>query len=404
MNLFKVQHQITTNKKNEQVLFIQGVKKMKLYNENHQLFRASVKEFLKREAVPFLDEWEAAGEIPRSIWKKFGEMGFLGVNIPEQYGGSGLDFGYQAVLVEEISKCPSGGFGAAILGHVSLAMVYLERFGSDDLKQRYLPKSCAGEWFGCLGVTEPNAGSDVAGISTTAVRAGDNYIINGSKTFITNGVLSDYLIIAAKTNPEMKAAGVSLFVVDRKTPGITATKLNKLGWRASDTGEIALIDVQVPAQNLLGGEGMGFYYIMQNFALERLVLALGAIAACEAAMSYTLQYMSERKAFGRTINKFQVLRHKIAQLASEIECQKIFNYTISNAFRDGANVVKECAMAKLLSTELSDKVMTECLQCFGGYGYIEDYKMARMFRDSRLGTIGGGTSEIMRELIAKTMM
>lgn len=376
---------------------------MKFYNENHQLFRASVKEFLKREAVPFIDEWEAAGEIPRSIWGKFGEMGFLGVNIPEEYGGSGLDFGYQAILAEEISKCYSGGFGAAILGHVSLAMVYVERFGSEDLKRRYLPKSCTGEWFGCLGVTEPNAGSDVAGISTTAVRVGDNYILNGSKTFITNGVLSDYLVIAAKTDPDAKAAGVSLFVLDRKMKGISATKLNKLGWRASDTGEIALVDVEVPAENLLGTEGMGFYYIMQNFALERLMLALGAIATCEAALSYTLQYMSERKAFGRTINKFQVLRHRIAQLASEIECLKTFNYTIAKALDEGKNVVKECAMTKLLSTELSDKVMTECLQMFGGYGYMEDYKMARMFRDSRLGTIGGGTSDIMRELIAKSI-
>ena len=283
-------------------------------------------------------------------------------------------------------------------------MVYIERFANAELKQRYLPKSCSGECFGCLGVTEPGAGSDVASIGTTAVRDGKDYIITGSKTFITNGVLSDYLVIAAKTNPEMKAAGISLFVLDRTMPGISATKLNKLGWRASDTGEIALDEVRVPAQNLIGDEDMGFYYIMQNFALERLILALGAIAACESAMAYTLQYLSERKAFGRPLNKFQVLRHKMAQLASEITTLKIFNYTIAKAFSDGKNVVKECAMTKLLSTELSDKVMTECLQCFGGYGFMEDYKMARMFRDSRLGPIGGGTSEIMRELIAKMVI
>ncbi|MCH2022765.1 MAG: acyl-CoA dehydrogenase family protein [Saprospiraceae bacterium] len=377
---------------------------MNLYNEEHQLFRQSVKDFLKKEAMPYIDDWEKAGEIPRTIWKKFGDMGFLGVNIPEKYGGSGLDFGYQSILVEETSKCYSGGFSAAIIGHISLAMVYLERFGSEYIKERYLPKSCSGEWFGCLGVTEPFAGSDVAGIKTTAVADGDDYILNGSKTFITNGVLSDFLIIAAKTNPEMKSAGISLFVLDRSMPGISAHKLDKLGWHASDTAEISIQDVRVPAKNIIGEAGMGFYYIMQNFALERLILAIGAITACETAIAYTLKYMSERKAFGRPINKFQVLRHRMAQLASETTMLKSFNSTISVAFNQSKNVVKECAMAKLLCTELSDKVMTECLQCFGGYGYMEDYRMARMFRDSRLGTIGGGTSEIMRELISKMVI
>jgi acyl-CoA dehydrogenase len=377
---------------------------MDLYTEEHHIFRTAVKDFLIKEAVPHIDKWEDEGEISRSIWKKFGEMGFLGVNIPEKYGGSGLDFGYQAILAEETAKCYSGGFSAAIIGHISLAMVYIERFASDDIKQRYLPKSCSGEWFGCLGVTEPHAGSDVASIRTTAVKDGDNYILNGSKTFITNGVLSDFLIIAAKTDTEMKSAGISLLVLDRSMPGISANKMNKLGWRASDTAEIALQDVIVPAKNLIGDENMGFYYIMQNFALERLILAIGAIASCESAMSYTLKYMSERKAFGRPINKFQVLRHRMAQLASEINMLKTFNNTICKAFDEGKNVVKQCAMTKLLSTELSDKVMTECLQSFGGYGFMEDYKMARMFRDSRLGTIGGGTSEIMRELIAKMVV
>ncbi|MCP4439948.1 MAG: acyl-CoA dehydrogenase [Aureispira sp.] len=374
------------------------------YTEEQELFRKSLQDFLKKEILPNIDQWEEERQTPRFAWQKFGDMGFLGVDVSEEYGGSGLDFGYHAIMAEELGKTRSGGFGAAIMGHVSLAMVYLERFAGHEIKQKYLPKSCTGEWIGCLAVTEPHAGSDVAGIQTKAVRDGDYYIINGSKTFITNGVYSDYLIVAAKTNPEMKSGGISLIVVDRDTEGVSATKLKKLGWHASDTGEIALQDVRVPVTNLIGDENMGFYYIMQNFALERLVLSLSATTACEDALGYTLQYMNERKAFGRKINKFQVLRHRIAQLATEVERMKIFNHNIVKAYSEGQMVVKECAMAKLMATELSDKVMTECLQCFGGYGFMEEYKIARMFRDSRLGTIGGGTSEIMCEIIAKMVM
>jgi len=373
------------------------------FTEEQQLFRQSLQDFLQQEVVPHIDEWEAAGQIPRAVWQQFGAMDFLGINVPEEYGGLGLDFGYQVVLVEELSKVNSGGFAAAILAQVSLAMVYLERFASDELKHRYLPAACRGEKIGCLAVTEPHAGSDVQGIQSKARLEGEHYVINGSKTFITNGVYSDFLIVAAKTETETPNS-VGLFVVDRSTKGITATPLNKLGWQASDTGEIALDEVVVPKENLIGEPMAGFYYIMQNFAIERLVMALGAVAACEYAMKHTLRYMSERKAFGRPINKFQVLRHRMAQLASEIERAKIFNYTIAQALNEGQSVVKECAMAKLMSTELSDKVMTECLQCFGGYGFMEDYPLARMFRDSRLGTIGGGTSEIMRELIAKMVI
>jgi hypothetical protein len=377
---------------------------MDIYRDEHHLFRTALRDFLKRAVSPYLDTWETEGQIPRSIWNKLGDMGFLGIQIPELYGGTALDFPYLVILTEETSKINSGGFSAAIVGHVALAMVYLEKFGSDFLKQKYLPKSCEGQMFGCLAITEPNAGSDVASIRTTALKTPKGYLINGSKTFITNGVLSDYLIVAAKTDVEKKSAGISLFVLDRSTPGIRATALNKLGWKASDTAELSFEDVLIPQEHLIGEEHKGFYYIMQNFALERLILAIGAIAASETALHYTLQYMYQRKAFGRTINKFQVLRHRVAQLSAEIEMQKAFNNTICKAFDDGHSVVQQCAMAKLMSTELSDKVMTECLQCFGGYGYMEDYKIARMFRDSRLGTIGGGTSEIMRELLAKMII
>lgn len=374
------------------------------FTEEHELFRSSFRDYLKKEVIPHIDEWEEAGETPKKVWEQMGDLGYLGIDVDEKYGGSQLDFMYHLILTEELSRVFSGGFAAAIMAHVSLAMIYLNKFGSEELKAKYLPKSVSGEAVGCLAITEPVAGSDVAGIRTKAVKDGDEYILNGSKIFITNGVYSDYLIIAAKTDMEAKAAGITLFVVDRNTKGISARKLKKLGWKASDTGEIFLEDVRVPADQILGYEGMGFYYIMQNFALERLVLAIGAVTASEEAIQYTLQYMSERKAFGRPINRFQVLRHRMAQLSAEVEQSKYFNYTIAKAFSQDENVVKQCAMAKLLSTELSDKVMTECLQCFGGYGYMEEYKMARMLRDSRLGTIGGGTSEIMCELIAKMVV
>lgn len=372
-----------------------------IFDDQHQLFRQSLRDFIQREAMPHIDVWEKAGQIPREIWLKLGEQGFLGICVPEEYGGAGLDPLYMAVMAEELSKTCSGGFTAAIMSHISLAQVYVERFANAELKGRYLPKGCTGEFFSALAITEPNTGSDVAAIQTTAKKEGDFYTVKGSKIFITNGVLSDYLVVAVKTDPDAGYSGISLLVVDRESEGLSARMLDKLGWRASDTGEIWFDQVRVPAENLIGEEGSGFFYIMQNFALERLILAIGAIAACEEAIRLTLQYMSERSAFGRPINKFQVLRHRIAQLVSETERAKIFNYTVLRQMLGEEMPVKECAMAKLLATELSDKVMTECLQCYGGYGFMEDYPLARLFRDSRLGTIGGGTSEIMRELIAK---
>lgn len=331
-------------------------------------------------------------------------MDYFGIDMPAEYGGLDLDFGYTVVFLEEINKCNSSGFGAAIGTHAFLAMAHMVAAGSTFLKEKYLTPGIKGEKFGCLAITEPGAGSDVANIRTKAVLKGDNYIINGSKTFITNGVLSDFLVVATKTLPEAGAGGISLFVLDREMEGISATSLNKLGWHASDTAEIKLDNVAVPKEHLIGEENKGFYYIMQRFALERLVLAIGAIASCEYAMEYSLSYMAEREAFGRKINRFQELRHRIAQLSSEIECNKYFNYNVCKAYGEGKETVKESTMAKLNSTQLADKVMYQCLQFFGGYGYMEDYKMARLFRDARIGTIGGGTSEIMNEIIAKIVV
>jgi acyl-CoA dehydrogenase len=374
------------------------------FNSDHELFRQSLRDFLNKEVIPFVDQWELDGEIPRHLWKKFGDMGYFGLDQKEIYGGSDLDFFYQVVLLEEISKCNSAGFGAAITAHPFLTLSHLALEGSDFIKEKYLIPGIAGEKFGCLAITEPHTGSDVAGVLTKAEDKGDYYLVNGSKTFITNGVLSDYLIVVVRTLEGAGSAGLSLLILDRDMPGIEASKLNKLGWRASDTGLIHFDHVKVPKENLLGQENAGFYYIMQRFELERLVLAISSNAASEYALEYTLQYMADRKAFGKTINKFQVLRHRMAQLATEIEMNKIFTYQCCRMYQDNQYQVTKAAMAKLLATELLDKVTYECLQSFGGYGFMEDYKMARMFRDARLGTIGGGTSEIMREIIAKDVV
>lgn len=374
------------------------------FTEEHHLFRQSLQDFLQKEVVPHIEKWEKEGTIERFIWKKFGDMGFFGINYPEAYGGMGLDLFYTVIFLEELQKINSGGFAAAMWAHAYLAMTHLNVEGSHEVKEKYLRPSITGDKIGCLCITEPFAGSDVAGTRTTAEKRGDTYVINGSKTFITNGVYSDYLVVAAKTDPGAGHTGMSIFVMDRDTPGITASKLDKLGWRASDTGEIAFNDVVVPAHQLMGEEGKGFPYIMQHFALERLIMGVNAHARAEYALEYAIQYMSERTAFGRTIDKFQALRHKIADFYTDMEICKEFNYSVAYRLNKGEYVVKEATMSKLQSTKMADEVIYGCLQFLGGYGYMEGYPLARLLRDSRLGPIGGGTSEILREIIAKIVI
>ena len=374
------------------------------FTEEHKLFRESIQDFLKKEVVPHIEKWEKSGTIDRFIWKKFGDMGFFGISYPEAYGGLNLDLFYAVILLEELQKINSGGFAAAIWAHVYLAMTHLNKEGNHDIKQRYLTPSISGEKIGCLCITEPFGGSDVAGMRSTAVKEGDHYILNGSKTFITNGFYSDYLIVAAKTSPELGNKGISIFVVDRDSQGLSATKLDKLGWRASDTGEIAFDNVKVPLTNLLGEENGGFGYIMQHFSLERLIMGINAHARAEYALEYALQYMSEREAFGRSIDRFQALRHNIADLYTDMEMCKEFNYSVAYRLNKNQYVVKEATMSKLKSTKMADDVIYQCLQFLGGYGYMENYPMARLLRDSRLGPIGGGTSEILREILAKIII
>ena len=374
------------------------------FTEEHELFRQGLRQFLEKEAIPYIDEWEKEQRVPKEIWKKFGDMGYLGLNLPEEYGGMNADFWYSVVFLEELSRCWSGGFSIIPTAHQFMAIPYIANVGSDFLKEKYLTKAIAGEWIACIGITEPTAGSDAANIKTTAIRQGDHYIVNGSKIFITNGIYGDFVITVVKTNPELKAAGTSLLVIDLNAEGITKTKLNKLGWHASDTAQLFFDNVKVPVENLIGEENKGFYYLMGGLQLERLAGAIGAVSASDAALKYALQYMSEREAFGRKINQFQALRHRIADMASEIEATKYFIYHVCRMHNDKKYAVKEASMAKLLATELSDKTMYKALQFFGGYGFIEDYKIARMFRDSRVGTIGGGSSEIMREIISKLVI
>ena len=374
------------------------------FTEEHEMFRQSLRTFLEKEVKPNIDEWEEKRFTPRDIWPKMGEMGFLGLGYPEEYGGSNLDFFYDVVFNEELARMNSGGFAITQQVVQYMSCPNILKYGSEELKQKYLPGIISGDLISSIGITEPSAGSDAQNIKTTAIKDGDHYVVNGSKTFITNGVYGDFIVTVVKTKPEAGAAGVSLLVIEQKMEGVSTRKLKKLGWHSSDTAEISFDNVRVPVENLVGEEGRGFYYLMNGLQLERLCAVPAGVAAMEYAIEVSLQYMSEREAFGRPINKFQVLRHRIAQLASEVEALKAFTYYCCKLFDDGVYDVKLCSMAKLLCTELAEKVATQCLQFYGGYGFMEEYPMARMYRDVRVGTIGGGSSEIMREIIAKIVI
>jgi alkylation response protein AidB-like acyl-CoA dehydrogenase len=374
------------------------------FTEEHNLFRESLRDFLQKEVVPHIEKWEETGTIERFIWKKFGDMGYFGLAYPESYGGLDLDLFYTVILLEELQRINSGGFAAAIWAHAYLAMTHLNAEGDEAIKSKYLADSISGDKIGCLCVTEPFGGSDVAGMRTTAIKEGDYYILNGSKAFITNGVYSDYMVVAAKTNPELGNKGISMFVVDSKADGVSATKLDKLGWRASDTGEIAFDNVKIPVNQLLGEEGKGFVYIMQHFALERLIMGINAHARAEYALEYTLQYMAERTTFGKSLDTYQALRHRYVDMHADMQLCKYYNYMVADRLNKGEYVVEEATISKLKSTKMADEVAYNCLQFLGGYGYMEEYPLARIFRDSRLGPIGGGTSEILREILSKIII
>lgn len=374
------------------------------FTEEHELFRQSVKQFVDKEVIPNANDWEENRRIPRDVWLKMGELGFLGINHAEEYGGSDNDFFFTVVLLEEITKGGMAGFAAAHSVHQYMSTAHIAKAGSEDLKQRYLVPAITGEKIGAIAISEPGAGSDVANIRTTATKDGDHYIINGQKTFITNGVYGDFVTVAVKTNKDAGPAGISLIVVDQGTPGFTTNKLNKIGWHSSDTAELFFDNVKVPVANLVGQENQGFYYIMESFQLERLVAGISAVAGAGLVLNITLDYINEREAFGRPIKKFQVIRHKLVDLATEIAAARQLTYHTAWQYDNDIFAVKECSMVKMLGTELGKKVVDECLQFFGGYGYMEEYPIARMYRDARVGTIVGGTTEIMKEILAKTII
>ena len=380
---------------------------MKIFDEHHEMFRQAVRAFVQKEVEPHIEEWEAAGQIPKSIWPRMGALGFLGVEYDEKYGGSGADMLTTAVLCEEMARSRCASLAMAVGVHTDMASPHLYWTGSEALKQKYLPAICRGEALTAIAVTEPGGGSDVAAIRTRARRDGDHYVLDGTKMFITNGVMADLYFVAARiqdqpVTPGKRHGGISMFLVERSTPGFSVSrKLDKMGNRASDTAELAFQDMRVPAENLLGQEGGGFHEVMRVFQRERLVAGLHAVAGCERALEDTITYVQQRQAFDEPLSKKQVVRHKLADLATLIEAARWLTYAACLKFRDREDAVKEISMVKLFTAEMAQKVAYDCVQLHGGYGYMREYAIERFFRDIRLMTIGGGTSEIMKEIIAK---
>lgn len=374
-----------------------------IFTDEHEMFRESVRRFIQKEIAPYHEQWEEAGLVPRDLWQKAGEMGFLAMDVPEKYGGLGLqDFRYNVVITEELTKAGASGVGFGL--HNDITVPYFLAYGTEEQKQRFLPKFITGEWITAIAMSEPDAGSDLAGIRTTAVRQNDHFVLNGQKTFITNGILSDVIIVVAKTDPDAGHSGVSLLIVERGMPGFERGRnLEKIGLKAQDTAELFFDNVKVPAENLLGGEGQGFYQLMQQLPQERLSIAVIAVAACEAVLDMTIQYCQERTAFGRPIGKFQNSRFKLAEMKTETEIARVFVDRCITELNAGNLYPAEAAMAKWWTTELQQKVVDQCLQLFGGYGYMMEYPIAKAYLDSRVQTIYGGTTEIMKEIIGRAL-
>jgi acyl-CoA dehydrogenase len=380
---------------------------VKIFDEQHEMFRATVRAFVEREVMPYVEDWEAAGRIPKSIWPRLGELGLLGVEYDEKYGGAGADFLTSCVLHEEFGRARCGAIAMAVGVHTDMASPHLYWTGSEALKEKYLPGICRGQTLTAIAVTEPGGGSDVAALRTRAVRDGDHYVLNGSKMFITNGAAADLYFVAARL-PAADAArrhrGISMFLVERESPGFTVSRtLTKTGMLASDTAELVFQDVRIPVENLLGREGVGFYEVMRVFQRERLVAGLHAVSMAQRALEDTTAYVQQRQAFGAPLSEKQVVRHKLADLATSIEAGRWLTYAACLKYQAGEDAVREISMVKLFTAEMVNRVAYDCVQLHGGYGYMREYAIERFARDARLMTIGGGTSEIMREIIAKAM-
>jgi len=366
----------------------------------HNMVRRSVKEFVDREIVPNIEDWEEMNEFPRDLYKKAGDVGVLGIGYPDEYGGTPGDIFFQVAAWEEIMRCGSGGVTAG-LGSLNIAIPPILSQGTDDQKERFVRPAIMGDKIAALAITEPGGGSDVAGLQTTAVRENDHYVVNGSKTFITSGCRADHVTCAVRTGGP-GASGISLLVIEAGTPGYSVSeKLKKTGWWASDTAQIFFDNCKVPVENLIGEENQGFYGIMENFQSERLQLAVMANMTSQLAFEASLRYASQREAFDRPLAGFQVMRHKIVDMATLVEVSREFTYRVAAKIGAGLNQVKEISMAKNFACTTSDKVTYDAVQIFGGYGFMRGYPVERLYRDNRVLSIGGGTTEVMKEIISK---
>jgi acyl-CoA dehydrogenase len=372
------------------------------FGPEHEELRQTIRRFVARELRPHAAEWEEARWFPDDVFTRMAGVGLLGLKYPEEYGGQGGDHLHDAVLTEELARCGSGGLAAGIGAHVGIATPPVWRFGTEDQKRHYLRPAIAGEKIAALGITEPGAGSDVAAVRTRAERVEGGFVVNGEKTYITNGVRAHFVVTAVKTTADGGHHGMSFLIVDRQD-GMTSSKLDKMGWHASDTATIAFDDVFVPEENLLGPEHEGFRLIMANFQWERLLMALGAVAAMQVALERTLEYTRERRAFGRPVAGHQAIRHELVDVATTVHTCRCLTYDALERFVAGQEPLQQVTMAKLVTQRAAFDVMDTCLQLHGGAGYMREYEIERMARDARLGPIGGGTDEVMREILAKTM-
>lgn len=373
-----------------------------LFTPEHETFRDSVRRFMEEEVKPHDERWQEQGHVDREVWRKAGRNGFLCCSMPEQYGGPGADKLYSMVLIEEQARANNSSLGWGL--HSEIVAPYILHYGSETLKRKYLPKMASGEMIGAIAMSEPAAGSDLQGVKTTALRKGDVYVVNGSKTFITNGWLSDLVIVVAKTDPAKGAKGTSLFIVDTSMKGFTKGKrLKKIGLKGQDTAELFFDNVEVPAENLLGQENEGFIYLMQELPWERMQIAIAAVAKSEAAIGWTIEYVKERKVFGRPVAAYQNTRFTLAELATEVQIARVFVDRCMELLLAGKLDTATASMAKYWSTDLECKVIDQCVQLHGGYGYMWEYPIARAYVDARVQRIYGGTNEIMKELITRSI-
>lgn len=375
---------------------------MELYNEEHRVFRQTFKRFIQKEIEPYLDEWEEKGEVPRSMWKKMGDQGYLCPWLPEEYGGAGAGFQYSVIINEELSRA-NAGIGVGL--HSDIIAPYIYSYGNDEQKKKWLPGCCAGDIILSVAMTEPNTGSDLQAVKTTAVKDGDEYIINGQKTFISNGICADLVIVICKTDTQVRPPykGISLIVVEDGTPGFTRRKLNKMGMHSQDTAELFFEDCRVPVGNLLGEEGKGFIYLMEKLQQERLVSVVFSQCLAERMLEDAVKYAKTRQAFGKPIGKFQHNAFKIAEMATEVELGRTFLDSLVADHIAGKDIVKKVSMAKWWVGEMANRVAYNSLQLYGGYGYMDEYPISRHYRDVRAHTIFAGTSEIMKVIIARQL-